>query len=480
VKVFVCRLIPWALITCATLIAQTAPSARETIQLPLGKIVSSLATIKDPAQTYALYLPTSYRSDRSWPIVYAFDPIARGEVPVGLMQEMAEKYGYILVGSNVSKNGPLQVSNDAAVAMWDDTHVRFNIDPKRHYVTGFSGGARASTLVALLCKDCIAGVIAHGAGFPQQIEPTKDIKFIYYATTGNLDFNYIELLELDRKLDATGTIHRMRYFDGGHEYAKPEVWREIFPWIELHAMKQGRRPKDQTFIDQQFEHETSVLKDLEAKGDRYQLALELKRAIQDFDGVSEIAAWKLRSAELANDKAVKEGEKRKKADIRKQQLLAHDAYRELQIISDEPSERAEPLARFRNQFGEMKKTVVAAREQGRENDPDILPLRRTLYQVLAQCTELGQLAYRRKDYSTALTFFDLVIELARAAPLAHLERARTLAQMGRTKEVLPELRKAMEKGMDASAIREAPEFAGFRAQPEFQQILQIVPTEQIR
>jgi hypothetical protein len=123
----------------------------------------------------------------------------------------------------------------------------------------------------------------------------------------------------------------------------------------------------------------------------------------------------------------------------------------------------------------MKKKVLAARDQGKENDPEILPLRRALFQVLAQSTELGQLSFRRKDYGTALIFFDLVIELARSAPLAHLERARTLALMGRDKEVLPELRKAVEKGIDASAVREAPEFAAFRDKPEFQEILRIVP-----
>jgi hypothetical protein len=47
--------------------------------------------------------------------------------------------------------------------------------------------------------------------------------------------------------------------------------------------------------------------------------------------------------------------------------------------------------------------------------------------------------------------------------------------MGRDKEVLPELRKAVEKGIDASAVREAPEFAAFRDKPEFQEILRIVP-----
>jgi tetratricopeptide (TPR) repeat protein len=245
-------------------------------------------------------------------------------------------------------------------------------------------------------------------------------------------------------------------------------------------MKQGRRPKDQAFIQEQYQLETAKLNELESKGDLYALWQELGRAVSDFDGVGDVTAWKKRAADLENNKAVKQGEKREKEEIRNQQVLAHEGYRDLQLISDEPSERAEALSRFRNTFGEMKKKVVAAREKGQDNSPEIVQIRRTLSQVLAQGIELGERAQRDKDYSTALVFYDLVIELARSAPLAHFERARTLALLGRNKDVLPELRKAMEKGFDASAVRDAPEFATFRSQPEFQEILRIVPPPETR
>ena len=66
---------------------------------------------------------------------------------------------------------------------------------------------------------------------------------------------------------------------------------------------------------------------------------------------------------------------------------------------------------------------------------------------MAQGIELGQRKEREQDYGSALVFFDLVIELARSAPFAHFERAKTLALMGRNKDVLPELRKAMEEAI---------------------------------
>lgn len=46
-----------------------------------GKVLEKVATRKDDKQTYALYLPTSYTPAKRFPIIYAFDPGARGALP---------------------------------------------------------------------------------------------------------------------------------------------------------------------------------------------------------------------------------------------------------------------------------------------------------------------------------------------------------------------------------------------------------------
>ena len=70
-----------------------------------GIVLPDVHSIAQPEQTYALYLPSNYSAEHSWPIVYAFDPGARGNNPVELMRAGAQKYGYIIVGSNNSRNG---------------------------------------------------------------------------------------------------------------------------------------------------------------------------------------------------------------------------------------------------------------------------------------------------------------------------------------------------------------------------------------
>ena len=122
------------------LVAHSAAHAiTQTESIPKGQIVERIETLNDSSQSYALYLPSNYTPNRKWPVLYAFDPGARGQVPVERFKEAAEKYVWIVIGSNNSRNGPWAVSVNAWNAMQTDTHQRFAIDEERMYATGFSG-----------------------------------------------------------------------------------------------------------------------------------------------------------------------------------------------------------------------------------------------------------------------------------------------------------------------------------------------------
>ena len=93
-------------------VAQTGAAPSES--LPKGQIVDKVVCAKSPEQSYALYLPSTYDAARKWPILYAFDPGARGRLPVAQFKDAAEKYGWIVVGSNNSRNGSGQSTDGTA------------------------------------------------------------------------------------------------------------------------------------------------------------------------------------------------------------------------------------------------------------------------------------------------------------------------------------------------------------------------------
>src|SRR5262249_40110872 len=155
--------------------------------------------------------PSNYSAAQRWPIVYVFDPAARGALAVERMKGAAERYGFIIVGSNNSRNGPWKPEIEAAQAISDDTHMRFSIDDARVYFAGFSGGARVASRIAMLCK-CAAGVMLNGAGFPLGEPPPRDPTFPVFAAVGDVDFNYPEVTRLDQTLNSLGYVHTLRYF----------------------------------------------------------------------------------------------------------------------------------------------------------------------------------------------------------------------------------------------------------------------------
>ena len=92
-----------------------------------GVVHASVTVAADPSNSYALYLPAAYSPAKRWPLLLVFDPFARGEVSVKLFHEAAEKYSFIVVGSNNSRN--FQDPSAAIRLLWEDVKARYAIDP---------------------------------------------------------------------------------------------------------------------------------------------------------------------------------------------------------------------------------------------------------------------------------------------------------------------------------------------------------------
>src|SRR5216117_1396820 len=120
---------------------RSAVAETPDVEFPVGTVVPHVTCLEDPQQSYALYLPSSFSATRKWPIIYVFDPFARGEDATKIVQAAAERFGYIVAASNNSRNGAAGASREAAQSMWQDTHQRLPLDPNRQYFAGLSGGA---------------------------------------------------------------------------------------------------------------------------------------------------------------------------------------------------------------------------------------------------------------------------------------------------------------------------------------------------
>jgi len=182
--------------------------------VPSGKIQAAIKLTRDSSQSFAVYLPAAYDQHKSWPALYFFDAHARGVLPVKRYKNLAERYGYVLIGSNNLKNrlSPEEIKR-LADALLDESAERFNIDPQRKYIVGFSGGAKAAVFTAWRRED-ITGVIGCAGGFPDRAKGQTNRAFEFAGIVGKADFNYWELVALEYKLDQTSWPHVLLMHNG--------------------------------------------------------------------------------------------------------------------------------------------------------------------------------------------------------------------------------------------------------------------------
>lgn len=218
--------------------------------LPRGRVVERVVCAGNPHQSYALYLPPDYSAEHAWPILYCLDPLARGRVPVERFHNAAAKAGFIVAGSNNSRNGPNDLAREAIQWILTDTHERFAIDDSRVYVTGFSGGARLALAWAGSAR--IAGVIACGAGFGGSQVP-KQVPSRIYATAGVDDFNYDEVYSMSRELSRRGVPQRFAPFAGGHDWLPEALTVEAFDFLS------GRLPAEPPPSESPVQKKTAAL-----------------------------------------------------------------------------------------------------------------------------------------------------------------------------------------------------------------------------
>jgi dienelactone hydrolase len=283
----------WAIMLLVAIASQPARAQ------PAGILHEAITCEEQSEQSYALYLPSGYSPDRPWPIVYCFDPRAWGRVPVERLQAAAERFGFILVGSNNSMNGSWEGNVTAARAMFEDTHQRFAIDEHRIYAAGFSGGARVACEIAANWH--MAGVLASGASFPGSVAPAE-VPFVFYGCVGRRDFNYGEMKRVDESLERMRVPHRVVFHDGGHDWIPVSMAEEALGWFELQAMRVGRRPVDNALIGALYEERMNSIRASRQDAEVYFLSLAIAA---DFNGFLDVSVPAGNVARLKDSDAVK-------------------------------------------------------------------------------------------------------------------------------------------------------------------------------
>jgi len=444
--------------------AYSAVAGNQQVQFPQAVIVEKVVCATNPEQSYALFLPPGYTPEKKWPILYAFDPLGRGSVPVKLFQDAAKEFGFIVVGSNNSRNG-IEL-NDIVETLWSDTHQRFTLDERRVYTTGFSGGARVASAVALSYRGAVSGVIAASGGPPLSFNTSLAKRLSFFGTAGTDDFNFPEMQRLKRRMDEVGVTNRLAIFEGAHEWPPPDTCSEAIGWMEIQAMKSGTRARNDELIDKRLAVKIRTAREYENSKKPYEAYLEYEALVSEFSGLRDMNEFAAVAERLKISKEVKAAIKSERTEEDDQAVLSeklHTLIAGLQDVESYP----ETMAQLKSELSDLTR-----KSEGSKSTAEGRVARRVLQAQLIQIYEQAFALKQKKNYAAIPAKFELAVLIKPKDPRVFYELAAAYARVGNKSQATKALGQAIERGFsDVARIEQNEDFAILRNDADYKKLV---------
>ena len=198
------------------------------------------------AQQYELYVPPALKPKQP---AAAFVFISPGAQPAGWKewQSICEARGIIFASPYAAGNDcPMQRRVRIVMDVLDDLRRRYNIDPDRTYIGGFSGGGRVACAIAFALPEYFGGAVPVCAGeelrqeswLRQRVTSRLHVALL----TGENDFNRGEVERFRGPLlSSVGVQARVWVFKGlGHGIPSGPELAEVFKWLDAGAARRKK------------------------------------------------------------------------------------------------------------------------------------------------------------------------------------------------------------------------------------------------
>jgi len=457
-------------IVCLIVLFISVPAAAEIepLQVPFGEMVEGIACHSDPTQTYTLYIPSTYTSDRRLPVLLVFDPRGRSLLAAEIFRDAAETYGWIIVSSdNTRSDGPWEPNLAAIQALWPEIHSRIPADFKRIYATGFSGGVAVATVLARSTGE-VAGII--GCGGLNVGNQFDDSKLPFFLTAGNTDFNFSQMHGLDEFLAEQGNPHRLVIFDGPHTWMPPALAREAVEWMELIAMRQGTRDRDQELIDTLWSADLERAQTVAAKGHALEAARRFREMERTYFSLHDSSGAKVAADRIeAGDEhriQVKEARKARGYEAK------CDERRSVELTLLSNSDVPPPTAQLAGNL-HIRDLERTSRKPGEEGLAAQRCLNR-LYTALSFYLPLNDLPQGR--HAQVATSYELSLMIREDNAVVWYNLACMRARLGQKKDAMEALAQSLEHGFNRYELLETDtDLDPLRKREDFKALLATVP-----
>ncbi len=205
---------------------------------PLWPIKSVSVNIEH-GPSFEVYLPKGLDYNRKHPWVLGLSPGGNGKDLIPVWKNACDKFQWILVASNDSRNGVFFSEEWPLLAKTlEIMKAKYPVDPARLYATGLSGGGMVAHFISYNYPESIRGIIVntcmiHEEFYDPKITdpdsyPKNKIAVFLASPT---DFRYNEMQRDKKFLESRGWKTKWIEFEGGHTWAPPEKYVEAVTWL---------------------------------------------------------------------------------------------------------------------------------------------------------------------------------------------------------------------------------------------------------
>ncbi len=336
----------------------------QEITLSKGAVIDSLVVNDSIGETYSLYLPTAFSTDRTWPVIFAFDAEGRGRATAQLLRQAAEAQGYIIASSNnISQDFSLLDNVKVGTRLMNRVFSFFPIDSNGVHTVGSSEGARVASALPTVFPD-IKGVIAVGDTWVNKDFLMRGANFSFIGLVGYEDYRNFMLEGTTALLKRAGLQAALYKYEGGHEWPTGEMTGNALGGLTLQAMAKGFRPADPALVEALYQNDMETVESLRRKLQHYKAYEYLESLISKYDMYGKKDEINQRLKEIRSSRPFKEQRRAyNRAALKEAELMDRYIYF---FTEDVNAAHFENLGWWSEQIKELEKLQEASSPAERE------------------------------------------------------------------------------------------------------------------
>jgi len=411
--------------------------------LERGAILDSIWLDNKLGESFSLYLPTQYEPEKASPAIFIFEPMARGKVGIQPFIKTAEQYGFILICSNDSKNGPYEANYAIANNLFPKVFSMLKIDQKRIYTAGFSGGGRLAASIAIQSNK-IAGAVSCGAGFnlkSRELPSTQT--FSYACIMGDEDMNYNELQFTESYLKKTQMPFELFISGINHKWPSQDQVLLAFDWMQLEAYKKLLIKKDGSEIKRIYDKFYLQAINNENDDNLIRAGNSFRRILRNFGRYYNLDSIQDRHKTLSQSKPYKSQTKKKEELLAVEAILTDEFWFQF----DRDLERKKyALNWWENRINKLKK------KQDSSDKQELKMYKRLRYKIFAHAIETARYDSTIKTTEQSMFCYDICILVYPSYALPYYMQMQYALELGDQNKSLDYLEKLLATGYDKSEI----------------------------